>query len=88
MPSSSSDWTARQPRAHRVARMTKRPLPSNAGTTASPRGQQPRSVVASTEQDKRLRAELAQELGFYPASLDPAGEQIRDIPRQLGRALG
>jgi len=30
------------------------------GTTASPRGQQPRSVVASTEQDKRLRAELAQ----------------------------
>ena len=28
--------------------------------------------MASTEQDKRLRAELAQELGFYPASLDPA----------------
>jgi hypothetical protein len=28
--------------------------------------------VASTEQDKRLRAELAQELGFNPASLDPA----------------
>src|SRR6478609_9377969 len=29
-------------------------------------------AVASTEQDKRPRAELAQELGFYPASLDPA----------------
>ena len=29
-------------------------------------------AVASTEQDKRLRAELPQELGFYPASLDPA----------------
>ena len=29
-------------------------------------------AVASTEQDKRLRAELAQELGFYPASPDPA----------------
>jgi len=29
-------------------------------------------AVASTEQDKRLRAELAQELGFYPANLDPA----------------
>ena len=28
--------------------------------------------MASTEQDKRLRAELAQELGFYPANLDPA----------------
>ena len=28
--------------------------------------------MASTEQNKRLRAELAQELGFYPASLDPA----------------
>ena len=28
--------------------------------------------MASTEQDKRRRAELAQELGFYPASLDPA----------------
>ena len=28
--------------------------------------------MASTEQDKRLRAELAQELGFYPASLDSA----------------
>src|SRR6476660_10331772 len=29
-------------------------------------------AVASTEEDKRQRAELAQELGFYPASLDPA----------------
>jgi protein tyrosine/serine phosphatase len=40
--------------------------------------------VASTEQDKRLRAELAQELGFYPASLDPADV---DRHRRLNAAL-
>jgi hypothetical protein len=40
--------------------------------------------VASTEQDKRLRAELAQELGFYPASLDPADI---DRHRRLNAAL-
>ena len=28
-------------------------------------------VVSSSEQDKRLRAELAKELGFFPATLDP-----------------
>jgi hypothetical protein len=27
--------------------------------------------MASSEQDKRLRAELAEGLGFYPASLAP-----------------
>ena len=27
--------------------------------------------MVSSEQDKRLRAELAEELGFYPASLAP-----------------
>jgi hypothetical protein len=40
--------------------------------------------VASTEQDKRLPAELAQELGFYPASLDPADI---DRHRRLNAAL-
>jgi hypothetical protein len=40
--------------------------------------------VASSEQDKRLRAELAQELGFYPASLDPADI---DRHRRLNAAL-
>ena len=40
--------------------------------------------MASTEQDKRLRAELAQELGFYPASLDPADI---DRHRRLNAAL-
>jgi len=41
-------------------------------------------AVASTEQDKRRRAELAQELGFYPASLDPA---YIDRHRRLNAAL-
>jgi len=40
--------------------------------------------VASTEQDKRRRAELAQELEFYPASLDPA---YIDRHRRLNAAL-
>ena len=40
--------------------------------------------MASTEQDKRRRAELAQELGFYPASLDPAHI---DRHRRLNAAL-
>ena len=40
--------------------------------------------MASTEQDKRLRAELARELGFYPASLDPADV---DRHRRLNAAL-
>jgi hypothetical protein len=44
--------------------------------------------VASTEQDKRLRAELAQELGFYPASLDPADiDRHRRLNAALDRAL-
>ena len=40
--------------------------------------------MASTEQDKRRRAELAQELGFYPASRDPADI---DRHRRLNAAL-
>ena len=40
--------------------------------------------MASTERDKRLRAELAQELGFYPASPDPADI---DRHRRLNAAL-
>ena len=40
--------------------------------------------MASTEQDTRLRAELAQGLGFYPASLDPADI---DLHRRLNAAL-
>jgi hypothetical protein len=40
--------------------------------------------VASTERDKCLRAELAQELGFYPARLDPADI---DRHRRLNAAL-
>ena len=40
--------------------------------------------MASTEQDKRLRAEPAQELGFYPVSLDPADI---DRHRRLNAAL-
>ena len=40
--------------------------------------------MASTEQDKRLRADLAQELRFYPASLDPADI---DRHRRLNAAL-
>ena len=40
--------------------------------------------MASTEQDKRRRAELAHELGFYPASLDPADI---DRHRRLNAAL-
>ena len=44
--------------------------------------------MASTEQDKRLRAELAQELGFYPASLDPADiDRHRRLNAALDRAL-
>jgi hypothetical protein len=44
--------------------------------------------VASTEQDKRLRAELAQELAFYPASLDPADiDRHRRLNAALDRAL-
>jgi hypothetical protein len=44
--------------------------------------------VASTEWDKRLRAELAQELGFYPASLDPADiDRHRRLNAALDRAL-
>ena len=44
--------------------------------------------MASTEQDKRLRAELAQELGFYPASLDPANvDRHRRLNAALDRAL-
>jgi hypothetical protein len=35
MPSPSSDWTARQPHARWVARMTKRPAPTGAGKSAS-----------------------------------------------------
>ena len=35
LPSTSSDWTARQPHARWVARMTKRPAPSGAGKSAS-----------------------------------------------------
>ncbi len=40
--------------------------------------------MASTKQNKRMRAELAQELGFYPASLDPADI---DRHRRLNAAL-
>ena len=44
--------------------------------------------MASTEQDKRLRAELAQELGFYPANLDPADiDRHRRLNAALDRAL-
>ena len=44
--------------------------------------------MASTEQDKRLRAELARELGFYPASLDPADvDRHRRLNAALDRAL-
>ena len=44
--------------------------------------------MASTEQDKRLRAELFQELGFYPASLDPADiDRHRRLNAALDRAL-
>ena len=44
--------------------------------------------MASSEQDKRLRAELAQELGFYPASLDPADiERHRRLNAAFDRAL-
>ena len=43
--------------------------------------------MASSEQDKRLRAELAQELGFYPASLDPADvERHRRLNAALDKA--
>jgi hypothetical protein len=43
--------------------------------------------VASSEQDKRLRAELAQELGFYPASRDPADiERHRRLNAALDKA--
>ena len=37
MPSQSSDWTARQPHAHRVARMTKWLAPTGVGRSASER---------------------------------------------------
>ena len=44
--------------------------------------------MASTEQDKRLHAELAQELGFYPASPDPADiDRHRRLNAALDRAL-
>ena len=44
--------------------------------------------MASTEQDKRRRAELAQELGFCPASLDPADiDRHRRLNTALDRAL-
>ena len=44
--------------------------------------------MASSEQHKRLRAELAQELGFYPASLDPADiDRHRRLNADLDRAL-
>jgi hypothetical protein len=43
--------------------------------------------VANSEQDKRLRAELAQELGFYPASRDPADiERHRRLNAALDKA--
>jgi hypothetical protein len=59
------------------------------GRTTSPRGQQPRSSRgSSTEQDKRRGAELAQELGFYPASLDPTDiDRHRRLNAALDRAL-
>src|SRR6478609_3003662 len=45
-------------------------------------------TVASSEQHKRLRAELAQELGCYPASLDPADiDRHRRLNAALDRAL-
>jgi hypothetical protein len=40
--------------------------------------------VATNEHDKRLRAELAAELGYYPATLDP--EDI-ERHRRLNAAL-
>ena len=43
--------------------------------------------MGSTAQDKRLRAELAQELGFYPASLHPADiERHRRLNAALDKA--
>src|SRR4029077_18145105 len=45
-------------------------------------------AVASTEQRKRLAAELAQKLAFYPASLDPADiDRHRRLNAALDRAL-
>jgi hypothetical protein len=40
-----------------------------------------RRIVASSEQDKRLRAELAEGLGFYPASL--AAEDVARYREQI-----
>jgi hypothetical protein len=70
--------------------MTKRPLPSGVGGTGPPHhGANSRGVaVANTEEDKRQRAELAQELGFYPASLAPADvDRHRRLNAALDRAL-
>ena len=81
--------TARQPHAQWVARMTKRPAPTGAGKSALSEGsasgasdRRGRRIVASSEQDKQLRAELAQGLGYFPASLSP-----RTLPGIANRSL-
>ena len=50
-----------------------------------------RRIVASSEQDKRLRAELAEGLGFYPASLsheDVAHYRYQIAERQAREEAG
>jgi hypothetical protein len=42
------------------------------------------STVASSDEDKRRRAELAKELGYFPATLDPADIERH---RRLNAAL-
>jgi hypothetical protein len=42
-------------------------------------------VVASSDEDKRLRAELAAELGWYPADLDDESKKwahLTELARQ------
>ena len=48
-PSPSSDWTARQPHARWVARMTKRPASTGAGKSASEPEARPSGVAMSDE---------------------------------------
>ena len=67
--------------------MTKRLAPTSAGRAPLNKGRpgasdiRVRRIVASSDQDKQLRAELAEGLGYFPASL--AAEDVARYREQI-----
>ena len=78
MPSRSSDWTARQPHARRVARMTKRLTPTGVGRSASEPEARQSGVAMSNEIrfiDEVVQV-IPQPTGFIGMGTEWAGDHL------------